>query len=55
MKRPAMVGAIALTAACWLQSAIRGDQPSVVMIGTWLLMGALVGMGVWKLAVRFKS
>lgn len=49
-QKGALVGAIALFAALWVQNAIQNDDASIVQMLTWLLLGALIGWAVarWR-------
>lgn len=54
----AIIGAVAITAAGILQSYFQGDfqndPPNIIIIATWLFLGSLVGVGVFKFQNRKK-
>ena len=52
MIKPAVIGALALSAALVMQDYIQGDTPNLVQVIVRLFLGALIGIGVSKFVSR---
>ena len=55
MLKPAIIGALTLSAALALQDYIQGDSPSITQVILWVFFGALIGVGVSKFISRRKA
>ena len=55
MFKPALIGALTLSAALAIQDYNQGDSPNMIQLVLWLCFGALIGIGVAKIASRRKG
>lgn len=45
-------GAVIVVVACLIQNIMQGHDTNIIHVGTWIILGALSGMGVAKLWKR---